>query len=114
MESLEYFRVLKQVAYRKNGSIYGFLVDGDCGERCYIDSEVVIARVYVPLLCLSKSNVASDGLAGSHSRLTRRTWTHPKDQDSSDVIVQAFYQTKQMGLPVVLILGQYCHDPNLL
>jgi hypothetical protein len=52
---------LKQVAYRRNGAIYGFLVDGDSGERCYIDSEVVIARVYVPLLCQFKSNVAVTG-----------------------------------------------------
>jgi hypothetical protein len=48
MESVEYFRATRNhPAYRSQGVVYGFLVDQDCGERSYIDSEVVIARVYV-------------------------------------------------------------------
>lgn len=46
MESVEYFRATtNHTAYRSGGAVYGFLVDQDCNERAYIDSEVVIPRV---------------------------------------------------------------------
>lgn len=51
------------------------------------------------------TDVPSGGPAGANNRTARKRWTDPRNQDGADVLVQAFRQTRQIGLSVVLIMG---------
>lgn len=43
-EALPYYRSYQSGSYTHDGLAYGFLLDKDCGERSYMDEEIVITR----------------------------------------------------------------------
>lgn len=43
-ETLPYYRAYQSGAYTTEGLAFGFLLDKDCGERAYMDEEIVITR----------------------------------------------------------------------
>lgn len=43
-ETLPYYRAYQSGAYTTEGLAFGFLLDKDCGERAYMDEDIVITR----------------------------------------------------------------------
>ena len=88
-DSLPYYRAFQSSAYIRDGLTHGFLIDRDCGDRSYMDEEVVIAR--------------ADG--GYHKNEEGRI-EHIKDYSSDNPAVRSFQNNLTRRVPLVLIIGK--------
>ena len=87
-ETLPYYRAFQSGAYTNGGIAYGFLLDRDCGERAYMDEEVVITR-------------AGGGCKANESGQMAQA----EDQSSTSAIVTSFYRNMNQFVPLPLIVG---------
>ena len=87
-ETLPYYRAYQSGAYTTEGLGYGFLLDKDCGERAYMDEEVVITR-------------AGGGCKANENG----TMEQADDQCSTSSKITSFVKNKEQHVPVGLIVG---------
>ena len=87
-ETLPYYRAYQSGAYTTEGLGYGFLLDKDCGERAYMDEEVVITR-------------AGGGCKANENG----TMEQADDQCSTSTKITSFVKNKEQHVPVGLIVG---------
>lgn len=87
-ETLPYYRAFQSGAYTVDGLGYGFLLDKDCGERAYMDEEVVITR-------------AGGGCKANVSGIMEQA----DDQCSTSPKITSFLKNKEQFVPVALIVG---------
>ncbi len=87
-ETLPYYRAYQSGAYTTDGLGYGFLLDKDCGERAYMDEEVVITR-------------AGGGCKANDNGMMEQA----DDQCSTSLKITSFMKNKEQFVPVGLIVG---------
>ncbi len=87
-ETLPYYRAFQSGAYTVDGLGYGFLLDKDCGERAYMDEEVVITR-------------AGGGCKANVNGMMEQA----DDQCSTSAKITSFVKNKEQFVPVALIVG---------
>lgn len=88
-ESLPYYRAYQSGGYCSNGFAYGFMFDGHCHPRDYIDQTVVIAR--------SGGGLSKNQASGA--------MVITEDQRATSSQVQSVMRSKQHFNPVVILLG---------
>lgn len=87
-ETLPYYRAYQSGAYTTEGLGYGFLLDKDCGERAYMDEEVVITR-------------AGGGCKANENGMMEQA----DDQCSTSSKITSFIKNKEQFVPIGLIVG---------
>ena len=87
-ETLPYYRAFQSGAYTNDGLGYGFLLDKDCGERAYMDEEVVITR-------------AGGGCKANENGMMEQA----DDQCGTSLKIISFINNKEQCVPVGLIVG---------
>ena len=87
-ETLPYYRSYQSGAYMNGGIAYGFLLDRDCGERAYMDEQVVITRT------------------GGGCKINENgQMAQVEDQSSTSATITSFYNNMDQYIPVALIVG---------
>ncbi|KAI9929841.1 hypothetical protein MW887_011647 [Aspergillus wentii] len=87
-DALPWFRSVQGGVYYTGGLCWGFLVDADCGVRSYIDEEVVITRI-----------------GGGCTKDADGNLVLIKDQDNDSCIVSSIINSKNLNVPVGIIIG---------
>ncbi|KAL4784335.1 hypothetical protein BJX76DRAFT_327716 [Aspergillus varians] len=79
--------------YRKNGVCWGFLIDGDCGVRSYIDDEIVITRI-----------------GGGSEKCSDGSLVLKKDQDEASSFVKCIKNSMESRIAVGMVIGKPSHS----
>ncbi|KAK2868116.1 hypothetical protein FQN49_003146 [Arthroderma sp. PD_2] len=87
-DALPWFHSVQGGCYHLDNICRGVLIDGDCGDRSYIDDEIVITRV-----------------GGSCKKNKDGTLVMTKDHDPNGPILRSLANSMKFGIPVGLILG---------
>ncbi|KAF3897440.1 Oxoglutarate/iron-dependent dioxygenase [Trichophyton interdigitale] len=87
-DALPWFHSVQGGCYYLDNICRGVLIDGDCGDRSYIDDEVVITRV-----------------GGSCKKTKEGKLIMTKDHDPNGPILRSLINSMRLEIPVGLILG---------
>ncbi|OAL69864.1 hypothetical protein A7D00_5903 [Trichophyton violaceum] len=87
-DALPWFHSVQGGCYYLDNICRGVLIDGDCGDRSYIDDEVVITRV-----------------GGSCRKTKEGQLVMTKDHDPNGPILRSLINSMRLEIPVGLILG---------
>ncbi|RJE26901.1 hypothetical protein PHISCL_00813 [Aspergillus sclerotialis] len=87
-DALPWFRAVQGGSYNRDGFCWGFLLDADCGDRSYIDDEIVITRI-----------------GGGCTKDSEGNLVLLKDQDGDTNMVSSIINSKEFNVPVGLIIG---------
>lgn len=68
-DTLPWYRAVQGGVYHCEGYCWGFILDADCGDRSYMDDEVIITRAYVISLTPSKSKSTDKSVVVVVSRM---------------------------------------------
>ncbi|MCJ1232791.1 hypothetical protein MMC14_000745 [Varicellaria rhodocarpa] len=89
-DTLPYFRSFQSAAYTTRGVAFGFLLDGDNGERPYLDNEVAITRA-----------------GGGFERDEDGVMKQAKDHKEDNATLQSMIKTMKDKIPIVMIVGSH-------
>ncbi|KAL1956755.1 hypothetical protein VTO42DRAFT_6808 [Malbranchea cinnamomea] len=87
-DTLGWYRSVQGGCYYSGGACYGFLLDADCGDRPYMDDEIVITR-----------------LGGGCLKSPDGQLLLKKSRTRKDKIVEYVTNTMHAGIPVGVIIG---------
>ena len=105
-ETLPYYRAYQSGAYTTEGLALGFLLDKDCGERAYMDEQVVITRSLVTIILNHKNHSDSTHSGGGCKANENGSMQQADDQCSTSSKITSFVNNKQNFVPVGLIVGK--------
>ncbi|GKZ58573.1 hypothetical protein AnigIFM49718_004398 [Aspergillus niger] len=87
-DALPWFRSVQGGVYHNGNICWGFLIDADCGIRSYLDDEVVITRV-----------------GGGCTKDADGNLVLIKDQDGDSAAMSSILNSKELKVPVGIIIG---------